>query len=465
LSDDVTTARKIREKVSESLAVQMTTLLQSDARDALVKTMAAVVSRRDEILSVGLRRADGQLVAQTTEHGRQWIVPQDGRSTLTHVLVPIYADNQRWGDVEVSFRPVAAQAVSEWLRGPSMALVLTVMGAGFVLFYLYMRRVLQYLDPASVIPDRVRTAFDTLSEGVLVVDAKGRIALANAAFRHLHGGSQGNLTGRLVSKLGWLSASFAGDPDRHPWARVMRNGEPIRGESIEIPQESGEVKKTVINCSPVQDGHGNVRGCLVTFDDVTELDRANSKLRAALAELNASQQRIEKQNDELRHLANHDPLTGCLNRRAFFTALDPLFTQAQADGQALSCIMGDIDHFKLCNDRYGHAVGDRVIKAVAATIGQGLREADLLCRYGGEEFCVILPGVDLDQAAAVAERLREQIQAVSGSAVGGPATLKVTSSFGVASIKGMLDPTDLIQKADAALYAAKSHGRNRVVQA
>jgi diguanylate cyclase (GGDEF)-like protein len=125
--------------------------------------------------------------------------------------------------------------------------------------------------------------------------------------------------------------------------------------------------------------------------------------------------------------------------------------------------MSDIDHFKLFNDRYGHAVGDQVIKSVAKCLGTDLREVDMLCRYGGEEFCIMLPNSTVKQAFDVAERLRSAIENHAGAAVRDIPGIRITSSFGVASIKlGAKDPAELIDQADQALYQSKQNGRNRV---
>jgi diguanylate cyclase (GGDEF)-like protein len=223
------------------------------------------------------------------------------------------------------------------------------------------------------------------------------------------------------------------------------------------------MRKAVINCSPVMDAKHVVRGCMITFDDVTELDHANAQLRVTLGELEVSRAQIAEQNQELQKLATRDPLTGCLNRRAFFATADRLLSEARSKGLSLSCIMADIDHFKSFNDRFGHTVGDQVIKAVSKILGAGLRNEDLLCRYGGEEFCLILPGVGIHDAVDIAERLREAIESTGGSSIRSSGGLNVSSSFGVSHIElGAKTTAELIEQADAALYMAKGAGRNQV---
>lgn len=161
--DHVDIARQERQKVSENLAVQLTALIQADDVKILRQTLQAVMGRDGDILSLAIRRFDGAIIAQAGDHLQHWIAPMDGRSTLTHVLVPVHTGRQLWGNVEISFRPVAPQSALEWLHLPSVSLILAMGIGGSVIYYLYMRRVLQHLDPSSAIPERVRIAFDTLN--------------------------------------------------------------------------------------------------------------------------------------------------------------------------------------------------------------------------------------------------------------------------------------------------------------
>ena len=215
----------------------------------------------------------------------------------------------------------------------------------------------------------------------------------------------------------------------------------------------------MVNSSPVLDGWGRSKGAIVTFDDVTELEKKSTALEEALAMLEKSQDEIRLRNEELQVLAKRDPLTGVANRRAFFEWLEREFTVARREGQTLCCLMVDIDHFKRVNDTHGHSAGDEVIRRIAEALTAEVRSGDSVCRYGGEEFCVVLPGAPIEAAAAVAERLRRRIESP------GFARVPVTASFGVSSSRfGATKPTELISQADDALYASKEAGRNRVTR-
>ncbi len=164
---------------------------------------------------------------------------------------------------------------------------------------------------------------------------------------------------------------------------------------------------------------------------------------------------------ELKRFAMTDPLTGLSNRRAFMEAAERSLARVQDDPERnLSLAIFDIDHFKRINDRFGHPSGDAVIKDVGRRAEAALRQRDLVGRIGGEEFGVVLPGADLETARAVCERLRE---AIAGKpVVHGDAIVAFTASIGVAEYQDGDDLDHLMARADAALYEAKTGGRNRV---
>jgi len=153
--------------------------------------------------------------------------------------------------------------------------------------------------------------------------------------------------------------------------------------------------------------------------------------------------------------AQTDALTGALNRRGMGRRLDDLHARAQERAEAYAVLMVDVDHFKVINDRHGHAVGDEVLKRVALGLRESLRADDVVARWGGEEFCVLLPRVRETEAQALAERM---VAGIAGS--GSP---PVTISIGVALVLPADDAADgVMRRADAALYRAKDSGRNRV---
>jgi diguanylate cyclase len=202
-----------------------------------------------------------------------------------------------------------------------------------------------------------------------------------------------------------------------------------------------------------------------------ELQRANQRLTEmngalmqTVANLEAAQTEILRQNGELERLASRDPLTGCLNRRAFYALFEKAFGESREQGSELCCVMVDIDHFKRVNDQFGHAVGDQAIQAVANCLSAGLRLTDTVGRYGGEEFCLMFPRTTLAEATDLAERLRIRVGVEAGSRMRIVNGLTFTVSIGVSAITfGARTPLELIDQADKALYAAKEGGRNCVM--
>jgi len=454
---------RVRKQVGEALAVQVATLLRKGDIAALQQTLDDVAKRTPGMKSLGLRRADGVLVVTTGQHDANWKSMIGGASTEDRIEVPMQADGRRWGSFEIGFEPLAGDAWMRWLTDPLVVTMLFLSGAGMAVFSLYMRRALQHLDPASVIPDRVQGAFDAMAEGVVVLDARGRLLLANKGFRALHPKAALVGTGQALSGQDWLAAGLGGNAATHPWMRAIGERAAVSGVTVEVIGADEHAQQLIINAVPVTDAGGRVRGCLATFSDVSQLHRANAALRRAMGELTESREQVQRQNVELKRLATRDPLTGCLNRRAFTEAYQTLFDGAQATAMPLSCLVLDIDYFKRVNDSYGHGIGDRVIQEVAKMLTESSRASDLVCRYGGEEFCVVMPGMDARQAVSMAERIRRRIERDCGSGIREVEGMQVTVSIGVATLMPTVaTPLELVDLADQALYQAKGDGRNRV---
>jgi len=171
----------------------------------------------------------------------------------------------------------------------------------------------------------------------------------------------------------------------------------------------------------------------------------------------------EKQELETERLAMTDALTGVYNRRTLFDLGEKEISRARRTGASLSVIILDLDHFKRINDKYGHLGGDAVLLRFVEVVRGCLRQSDVLTRYGGEEFCIILPDVGIAGAKVVGERIRATVEASTFFV--GAIPLKVTSSVGVAALPnggGEVTLSTLVARADQALYIAKRDGRNRV---
>ena len=454
-----------RKQLCESLAVQFSVLISEHNTRVIESTLNTVVSRNEDILSAALRANSGNILIESGVHERYWEKLPFDKSTPTHAQVPIFSGTKPWGMVEIRFAPLNKDDIWSALSDPFVGLLFFVAIMGFGGYSLFMKRTLKHLDPAAVIPDRVKTALDVLAEGVVLVNEKSEIVLTNRAFIRKLGDADESLMGRNLSDMKWQGLDGKRKLSDLPWQQAIQRAQSELGVPLNLATQGGDIRTFVVNGSPILDDNGAARGAMVTFDDITELEKKNDELKAMLDSLQASQQEVNRQNEKLQILAMRDPLTSCLNRRSFNECCEQELANAERDREPLSCIMMDIDHFKSVNDMFGHAIGDKVIQQVVNCTRGRLRTIDIIGRYGGEEFCILLPGLDLNQAAIVAERLRSCIEAVVGDVLPSGNDRIVTSSFGIASTEVCpFDAHKLVDSADKALYASKNGGRNRITR-
>ncbi len=194
------------------------------------------------------------------------------------------------------------------------------------------------------------------------------------------------------------------------------------------------------------------------------IDQRKRRIEAELAHSRAELDNLQASLDHIRHESRSDQLTTLASRKHFDTVLDEAITEARSEGTPLSLLFTDIDHFKSFNDHYGHQTGDQVLRLVAQSVKQNIRGQDTACRYGGEEFAIILPRTTVEQAAGIGDGIRlavmgrEMLQRSTGEAL-----RRVTISIGIAGFRAVDTAQSLIERADRCLYGAKSGGRNLVV--
>lgn len=214
---------------------------------------------------------------------------------------------------------------------------------------------------------------------------------------------------------------------------------------------TGGVEFMYQNCAflPVKNPQGIVESVCITLFDVTDACISQNELQNAKA--------------SLKEMSTKDALTGIFNRGYLEDELIKEFKRIRRYGGELSLVIFDIDFFKKINDSHGHLAGDEVLKSIARQTMQIVRSSDIAGRYGGEEFAIILPGVNINGAFSLGERLRKQIAERPVSFNGGP--VSATISVGISEINAITSSHEqLIKEADTALYYSKRHGRNRVTQ-
>jgi diguanylate cyclase (GGDEF)-like protein/PAS domain S-box-containing protein len=308
------------------------------------------------------------------------------------------------------------------------------------------------LNQNETITRRLRVSearFRALAEqslvGIAVVEASGFIYL-NAQFAEIFGYTQSELTAlRLMSTVSDESIEVFTDH-----LHKCQTGQPHEALlSYQGRKKDGTVVDLELSSSRMTAGDDD-EALILVVRDVTARKQAERKVQIL--------------NERLAELAVRDPLTGLYNRRFMEASLEREFIGAARSGSTLSVVLCDIDHFKAVNDTYGHQAGDEVLQAFGALLRQHCRKSDIACRYGGEEFLVVFPGMPVGLAADWAERVRGAIEAAQIEA--GADTLRITASFGVASFPAHAQTwQEVIGAADSALYSTKTGGRNQVRRA
>ena len=305
-------------------------------------------------------------------------------------------------------------------------------------------------------PNWISTALDSLNEGLIIVDQCQRIVFVNQAFCEQTTNSKRDLLNRPACDLPW--AHTESQPAAWPWVRAIQEIRPFHDQVLRYRLADDDFLFFSVDASPIQcaDKSG---GVLITLRDVTCAEQHRSEMEQTLVRLQQSREEIRTKNRELQMLATRDPLTNCLNRRALMQCLDEHHQLAQSPVEQ-TCFMIDIDHFKQINDRYGHESGDQVLRSVASTIHDNCPDRALVCRYGGEEFCVMIPDCHLTESIVIAETIRQKVEELFFDE---EPQLLVSVSIGVADNERVsMVTSELINRADKCLYIAKRSGRNQV---
>ena len=305
------------------------------------------------------------------------------------------------------------------------------------------------------VQDQLHAAIDAIDEGFVIYDSEDRLVMCNSKYARMYKESADLFKvgtpfeeiirervkrGQYPEALGREEEFIADRMAKHRESNVNLERELPDGRWIRIAERKTE--------------NGSIVGFRV---DITEL-------KMALAQAHLNQQDLERQvaerTRELEVLSVTDTLTGLFNRMKLDDRLEQEIKRSERYNSAFSVVMLDIDHFKVVNDEYGHLVGDQVLQQLSEILRTHVRETDTLGRWGGEEFLIITPQNELEGAMILAEKLRLAVSGYEFPAVGSK-----TCSFGVASLLPGERGEELLARADAALYRAKTEGRNRVIAA
>ncbi|GGL93513.1 GGDEF domain-containing protein [Deinococcus aerolatus] len=299
----------------------------------------------------------------------------------------------------------------------------------------------------DLVPIARHQVIEQMGEGVVVLDRAGRLVDLNPVARQLADPALptplGHPAERVFEQWGVAAASLG----------ALTGGREAASAELTLGEQHLEVRVT-----PLRDARRQVQGHIVVWRDVTAQREAEAELRLAHEQLQLRMAEIEHLQHALREQSIRDPLTGLYNRRYLQEAL------LSAQDSPFSVVLFDLDHFKAVNDLAGHAGGDAVLRQVAACLQASRQPGETICRYGGEEFIVVLPGLDSAAAVRRAEQWRTEIGAQQ--VTHGAHLLRVSISLGVASFpQHGPDLDSVLLAADQALYQAKTQGRDRWVLA
>ena len=275
--------RQHRTALAETIAITTSALMNEDEPDALQATLTFLRVRNPELLSIGVRAEPGSLLIDLGGHAAHWPPGPHVASTDAEISVPVWQAGQAWGRIELRFQPLRADGWLGQLQDPSVKLAGFVFFACGLLFLGYLKRMLRELDPSNAVPQRVQAAYDTLTEGLLVLDPKGDIVMANgSAGRLLDPSRPGALLYRSPSEFSWGGLDGASlERAQLPWERALATGQAQNDQFLTVTDTQGLRYSLRANCSPMRDDQGRALAIVVSFQDITQLERHRVELKAA----------------------------------------------------------------------------------------------------------------------------------------------------------------------------------------
>ncbi|MBD2499332.1 diguanylate cyclase [Anabaena azotica FACHB-119] len=298
----------------------------------------------------------------------------------------------------------------------------------------------------DLVPVARETLIERMSDGVIVLDAQNRIIDMNPAARYLIGAKHQHIGQPLAEVLG-------------KWSDIIKSYHPHESFKTEIVMDSGTVMYLELLITPLHSDRQQLTGRLLVLHDITQRYQAELELRQANQRLQKQVLEIQTLQAQLREQATKDGLTGLFNRRYFDEVFPKRLLQATQNAAPVALMIMDIDYFKHINDTFGHQAGDMVIQGFAEILHKYSNSQDMACRYGGEEFVLALPGVELEKAVERAEQIRSSFEMMRWEFAGKEISTTVSGGVGVFPKHGNTKD-ELLSAVDMALYAAKLDGRN-----
>lgn len=291
IPDRSSAVREGRVRLAESIAVYSTALVKTVNRNGsslqrLTSDFELLGERNADLLSLGLRHENGRILTATATHLDHWVKMTGEYSKVSQIQVPIWAGQKQWGNLELRFQPLVAGGFWGLVKTPMVLSILFIGVTGFIIIYFYLGKVLRQLDPSQAIPGRVRSALDTMAEGLLILDRKEQIVLANEAFAALIDKTPSSLLGFRAGELPWIDTEGNKIPStKRPWVNALKQGKIQKDQILRLKLVDGKYLTFKTNSSPVLGQGSKHAGVLVSFNDITKLEEKeveliNSKLEA-----------------------------------------------------------------------------------------------------------------------------------------------------------------------------------------
>lgn len=291
--DERRTIMNARGQLCEAIGFGTSEMLNQADVERISLVLEQLVKRNADILTAGLRTQDGEIVASAGSHEATW-KRESNQSTETQIQLPLWSGNAPWGRVELQFRPSHLPGVAGWIQHPQTQFLAACCLLCFFAFSFFLGKVLEQLDPSRAVPKRVRTALDTLAEGLIVTDRKERVVFANGAFAKWSGLDADAVMGLPAHRFPW--EFFIQDDgiehriEESPWTRALAMERPQVGRLVRLTDCSAQIRTLIANSAPILAGDGEYRGVLTSFEDVTDLEEHKIELSRAKTEADEANQ-------------------------------------------------------------------------------------------------------------------------------------------------------------------------------
>lgn len=287
--NETTIERKARQGLTEVIATKSSIFVTQADFVRMRTTLQVIVERNESMLSAAVYR-DDLLITEIGEHAKNWHGYDGTEFSDEQILIPLWSGDIEWGRVEIRFKPIVKPGLIGFITGKVPLFIIFLSMTSFIVYFFFLGKVLKHLDPSQAVPDHVRSALDTMAEGLLVLDKNQTIVLANEAFSTIVEQPAKDIVGKLISSFSWEADHSELSAMTTPWQSAIDTGQVLVNQVLRLTIPNKGKRTFMVNCSPVLLPSGKVGGVLVSFDDVTLLEEQEIELRRSKEEAEAANQ-------------------------------------------------------------------------------------------------------------------------------------------------------------------------------